>query len=165
TVEAPAELPADALALKSQQRRWAKGSIQTARKVLPGLLRAPLPASVKLEALVHLTANVAYPLLLVLGLLLLPVLIGASLLPPAWVWTLEIVVIALGIVPVTLFLALGQRAARRPRRDLVPDVLLALLLGAGLSLNNARAVAAGLRSRLGDWERTPKRGDARSARG
>src|SRR6267142_5029075 len=53
-VIAPAELPADIEALKSQQRRWAKGSIQTARKLLPELLAAPLPLRVKLEGLLHL---------------------------------------------------------------------------------------------------------------
>src|SRR5947209_926246 len=35
TLVAPAELPGDLEALKSQQRRWARGSIQTARKLLP----------------------------------------------------------------------------------------------------------------------------------
>jgi hypothetical protein len=164
-VETPAELPSDAEALMSQQRRWAKGSIQTARKLLPRLLRSSLDRRIKAEAVIHLTANVAYPLLLALGLLLLPVLLGPSRLPPALVWTLQLAVIAFGIVPVALFLALGQVAARRPARRIVPEVVAALVLGAGLSVNNARAVIEGLRTRLGDWERTPKRGDSRSARG
>ena len=38
SVAAPAELPAQVEALKAQQRRWAKGSIQTARKLLPEVL-------------------------------------------------------------------------------------------------------------------------------
>ena len=164
TIEAPAELPGDVEALKSQQRRWTKGSIQTARKILPALLRGGLSPRVKLEAFVHLTSNVAYPLLLALGLLLLPVLIGASTLPPALVWALQLGVIALGVVPVSLFLALGQRASGRAGSALALDVLAALMLGVGLSLNNARAVFEGMGSRLGDWERTPKRGDSLSAR-
>src|SRR5262245_64779409 len=52
---APAELPSDVEALKSQQRRWAKGSIQTARKILPAIWRSRLPLAVKVEAFVHLT--------------------------------------------------------------------------------------------------------------
>src|SRR5262249_53945039 len=69
-VEAAAELPADMNALKSQQRRWVKGSIQTARKMLPHLWRSTLGLRVKLEATYHLTSNVAYPLMLASALLL-----------------------------------------------------------------------------------------------
>ena len=56
-VVAPAELPVDINALKSQQHRWAKGSIQVARKLLPGLLSGPYPFRVKMEAFFHLGAN------------------------------------------------------------------------------------------------------------
>ena len=159
-VVAPAELPADIEALKSQQRRWAKGSIQTARKLLPALLRAPLPARVKLEGFFHLTGNVAYPLLLALGLLLLPLLLGTAAVRPELVWTLQAVVVLLGVVPVTMFLAAGQRAAGIRGPGLVRDVLAALVLGVGLSVNNARAVLEGLGSTVGGWERTPKAGSS-----
>ena len=161
-VVAPAELPANIEALKSQQRRWAKGSIQTARKLLPQLLAAPLPARVKIEGFFHLTGNVAYPLLLTLGLLLLPLLLGTATSHPELVWTLQAVVVLLGIVPVTLFLAAGQRAAGVRGLRLVRDVLAALVLGVGLSVNNARAVLEGLGSRVGGWERTPKAGSSRT---
>jgi cellulose synthase/poly-beta-1,6-N-acetylglucosamine synthase-like glycosyltransferase len=158
-VEALAELPTDMEALKSQQRRWTKGSIQTARKLLPEVWRAPLPARVKIEALVHLTGNLAYPLLLGLGLLLLPVLLAPTSLPAAAVWAIQAVVVALGVVPVCVFLAVGRRAAGGGLAQVMRDVPSALILGVGLSLNNARAVLEGLGSRVGDWERTPKTGD------
>src|SRR5262245_20682974 len=54
---APAEVPVEMNAFKSQQHRWAKGSIQTCRKLLPDLLRAKIPLGVKAEAFFHLTAN------------------------------------------------------------------------------------------------------------
>ena len=38
-VIAPAEVPVEMNAFKSQQHRWAKGSIQTCRKLLPRILR------------------------------------------------------------------------------------------------------------------------------
>ncbi len=157
-VESPAELPADIEALKSQQRRWAKGSIQTARKLLPGLWRRPLPLGVKLEAWFHLTSNFTYPLLLALALLLLPVLLGTSAASPALVWTLQAGVVLLGVVPVTIFLAAGQRAAGERGPRLWAHVVTALVIGVGLSVNNARAVFEGLGSRIGHWERTPKAG-------
>ena len=52
-------------AFKSQQHRWAKGSIQTCKKLLPrdpGLRAAA--AAIKVEAAFHLTANFAYPLMI-----------------------------------------------------------------------------------------------------
>ena len=158
-VAVPAELPGEMEAFKSQQRRWTKGSIQTARKLLPEVWRRPLPAGVKREAFFHLTSNVAYPLLLVLSLLLLPVMLARSLVPAWAVWTLHAGVLLFGIVPVALFLAAGQRAAGASWRALPRHVAGALVLGVGLSVNNARAVLEGLGSGLGDWERTPKTGD------
>jgi hypothetical protein len=144
-------------ALKSQQRRWVKGSIQTARKILPRLLRAPLPAAVKLEALVHLTNNLADPLLLLLGLLMLPVLTVASRIPPGLAAMMQAGLIVIGVLPVCTFLAAGQ-VARGRRKGLARDVAAALLLGIGLALNNARAAIEGLRGPAGEWERTPKTG-------
>ena len=40
-VVVPAELPRGIRAFKSQQARWAQGAIETARKLLPELLRGP----------------------------------------------------------------------------------------------------------------------------
>jgi cellulose synthase/poly-beta-1,6-N-acetylglucosamine synthase-like glycosyltransferase len=72
-VVSPAELPVEMNAFKSQQFRWAKGSIQVAKKLLPTIWRSKdVPFNVKLEAFFHLTNNFAYPLLLLLSILLLP---------------------------------------------------------------------------------------------
>ena len=151
SIEARAELPADLPALQSQQRRWVRGSIQTARKILPRLLAGSLPARVKLEALVHLTNNLAYPLLL--AQLLQPLLIVSGHLPLALAGWLQASPIVLSV----LFLAAGQ-VARRRTRGLARDVAAAVLLGTGLVVNNARAAIAGLRGPSGVWERTPKTG-------
>ena len=74
-VVAPAEVPVEMNSFKSQQHRWAKGSIQTCKKVLPNLLRADLPLKVKMEAFFHLTANFNYVLMLALSLLMFPAMI------------------------------------------------------------------------------------------
>ena len=158
-IEVPAELPSDVLALKSQQRRWAKGSIQTARKVLPALLRSRLPAPVKLEAVMHLTANVAYPLLLLSGLLLPAVIAVPTSLPPAIGIVLDLSAIVGGVLPVVAFLYAGQAAAGMARSRRARDIMSAVLVGAGLTVNNSLAVIGGLGRRLGDWERTPKTGE------
>ena len=71
-IAAPAELPVEMSAFKSQQFRWAKGSVQVALKLLPTILRSNATFAQKSEAFFHLTNNLAYPLLLVLSILLLP---------------------------------------------------------------------------------------------
>jgi hypothetical protein len=71
-ITAPAELPVEMSAFKSQQFRWAKGSVQVARKLLGTILRSNATFAQKSEAFFHLTNNLAYPLLVVLSLLLLP---------------------------------------------------------------------------------------------
>jgi hypothetical protein len=159
SVVVPAELPADIAALKSQQQRWAKGSVQTARKLLPKLMASSLPARVKWEAYFHLTGNFAYPLLLGLCALLLPVLVGTSTTPARLAAALDAAVILLGVAPVSLFLLVGRIAGGASPWQAVRDTAAALVVGAGLSVNNSRAVFEGLGRRLGDWQRTPKTGE------
>ena len=74
-VVSPSELPEDVSALRAQQYRWAKGTVQSARKLLPRLLRADLTVEQRIEAFFHMTPHFAYPLLVLLSVLLLPALI------------------------------------------------------------------------------------------
>src|SRR5918994_1953579 len=68
----PAELPVEMNAFKSQQHRWAKGSIQTFLKLMPRILQSNQPFHVKAEAFFHLSANFNYPLMCVLSVLMAP---------------------------------------------------------------------------------------------
>ena len=63
-VVAPSELPEDVFAFRAQQYRWAKGTVQTARKLLPSVMRGPMTRDQRIEALFHLTPHFAYPLML-----------------------------------------------------------------------------------------------------
>ena len=74
-VECPAEVPIEMTAFKTQQQRWAKGLIQTSKKILPRVFRSDAPLRVKIEAWYHLTANISYPLMVVLSVLLMPAMI------------------------------------------------------------------------------------------
>ena len=49
--------------------------MQTAIKILPRVLRSNEPAYVKSEAVFHLTANISYPLMVFLSIILLPAMI------------------------------------------------------------------------------------------
>ncbi len=51
-VECPAELPVEMTAFKTQQARWAKGLIQTGKKILPRVLRSDALASHQNRSLV-----------------------------------------------------------------------------------------------------------------
>ena len=74
-IDCPSELPVEMNAFKSQQARWAKGLMQTAKKILPRVLRSDMPAAVKAEAIFHLTANISYPLMVFMSIILLPAMI------------------------------------------------------------------------------------------
>src|SRR5688572_12800955 len=65
-VVTPAELPAEMSAFRAQQYRWAKGTVQTARKLLGRVWSAPLTLHQRLEATFHFLPHVAYPMMVVL---------------------------------------------------------------------------------------------------
>ncbi len=132
-VVVPGELPAEITSFKTQQARWAQGSMQTARKLLPDLLRDGHGWRVKLEAIMHLTSYMPSLLTLAVAVLVFP----AAIVRLQNGWPLLLLAVLL-YVPVIL------------------------ALGIGLSVNNARALLAGL-ARRGEPEfvRTPKRGSAR----
>jgi hypothetical protein len=157
-VVAPAELPVDIRAFKAQQRRWAKGSIQTARKILPTLFRQARPLSIKLEAAAHLTSNAAYVLLIGSILLLGPVLLLPGTMPPALASGLLVLSFLTGMVAVIVFLLVARRAVDGRARGALVRLPRTLLLGVGMSLNNAAAVLEAFLPARGGWERTPKDG-------
>ncbi len=155
-ITAAAELPGLITAFKAQQYRWAKGSIQTARKLFWRVLRSSLPRSVRLEAAVHLLNNSAYLLLAALALLL-PVAVlvrqghgtGAALF-------VDLPLFAFASGSVGVFFLTGEIAlgGRWWRRALVLPLLFAL--GVGMSVNNGGAVLAALLGRESPFLRTPK---------
>ncbi|HUP24136.1 MAG TPA: cellulose synthase family protein [Thermoanaerobaculia bacterium] len=152
---APAELPVEIAALRGQQRRWTRGSVQCLRKLGGALCRAPIPWRIRAEALAHLGANLCYPLMVALTLLLLPAMwvrrdVGFGL---AWL-DLPMLIAATGSL-VAFYLTAAARAgtSRREAAVLLP-VLMAL--GIGMSWHNARAALGGLVRRGGEFERTPK---------
>jgi cellulose synthase/poly-beta-1,6-N-acetylglucosamine synthase-like glycosyltransferase len=158
-VVAPAEVPAEMNSFKSQQYRWAKGSIQTARKLLPAIFRSRLPWTVKAEAFFHLTNNLAYPLLLLLSILLLPNLLMRT--RHSWREVLMIdlplffgTTISLASFYVTSQREIDPQGWRRALRRL-PIVL---GIGIGLCVNQTRAVVEALLGRESEFIRTPKHG-------
>jgi hypothetical protein len=157
-VEAPAELPPDIRAFKGQQRRWARGSLQTARKILPRLFASPAPLVIKLEALGHLTCNVSYPLLVLSLLCLGPALVLPDTMPRWWSLTALSLLFAAGMGGVAVFFLAAQRARGVAPREAWTRLPAALLLGVGMSWTNGRAVVEAFLPGIGGWERTAKEG-------
>ena len=157
-VAAPAELPVEIDAFKNQQYRWARGSIQTARKILPRIWRADLPLGVKLEATFHLTSNLAYLLLLVPCVLILPAMIRLYAADRMEILLLYALFFAFATLAVWVFFAVSQRAIYANWKSRLVLFPLLVSLGIGMAINNAWAVLAGFTRRPGEFVRTPKYG-------
>ena len=162
----PAELPVEMNAFKSQQHRWAKGSIQTCKKVLPLLWRSELPLKIKFEGTVHLTSNFGYLMLLVLCVCFhAPAATSTYQASGGNPWTKLLLVDAplfiAASVSISLFYFCAQRElhAQWWKRLLYLPILMAV--GVGLSVNNARAVLEAVFNHRSEFIRTPKYGVAR----
>ncbi len=154
---APAELPVEMNAFKSQQHRWAKGSIQTFLKLMPLILRSDQPLKVKAEAFFHLSANFNYPLMCVLSVLMAPSMVIRYNM--GWYEML--------LIDVPLFFAATASVANFYmvcQRELYPQTWTERLrylpflmsIGIGLAVNNTKAVIEALLHRPSEFARTPK---------
>ena len=157
-VEVPAELPAALSGFQEQQHRWTKGSIQTARKLLPSILRKDLRGHVKAEAVFHLTNNTAYLLSVLLALLAVPSMLIRYRHDLGWSFTADFFLFAASSGSVLLFYREGQQWAGRAAPPL-RELLAVLPVGVGMSIRNAAAVLEGLVQTGGYFRRTPKEGD------
>ncbi|MGA7883681.1 MAG: glycosyltransferase [Terrimicrobiaceae bacterium] len=153
----PGELPVDINGFKSQQHRWTKGSIQTCKKLLPGIWRSRLPLLIKLEATAHLTANFGYLLLVLLCVLILPQSYATH--GALYAWLIDLPIFFATSVSISLFYIVAQTHLN-PRgwlRELWMFPL-TLALATGMSVNNARGVIEAILNRRSEFSRTPKYG-------
>jgi cellulose synthase/poly-beta-1,6-N-acetylglucosamine synthase-like glycosyltransferase len=154
----PAELPEDMSAFRAQQYRWAKGTVQTARKLLLPVLTSPLRLSVRVEAAFHMLPHIAYPMMVLLTLVLLPALV---FLPATNFQTLLLVDLPLCIGAtgsLATFYSMAEVAQRRSAWHAIKKLPALIALGAGLAPHLSLAVWDGLHSMSGEFVRTPKRG-------
>jgi cellulose synthase/poly-beta-1,6-N-acetylglucosamine synthase-like glycosyltransferase len=153
--QVPSELPVTMAAFRSQQQRWAKGSVQTARKILPRLLKERLPLAVKFEAVAHLIANVYWLLGTVVMLTLYP----------AITWRVGIGLHQVLRVDLPLFLATSGAImsyfaiySLRSGSRRVAQLCLLPALTIGLAPSISLSVLKGMFRSGGEFERTPKFG-------
>jgi cellulose synthase/poly-beta-1,6-N-acetylglucosamine synthase-like glycosyltransferase len=157
-VVTPAELPEDISAFRAQQFRWAKGTVQTARKLLARVARAPLTPMQRVEAFFHLTPHFAYPLMVILSVLLLPALVLMPATDPKTMLMIDLPLVIGTTGSLAGFYAMAELAQGRRTLDALKQLPALLALGAGLAPHLTRAVWEGLHSMSGEFVRTPKKG-------
>ncbi len=154
---APAELPVEMNAFKTQQQRWAKGSVQVCKKLLPRILASNLPWREKVEATFHLTANLAYPLMLLLAALMFPAMVLRYSMGWAEMIVVDVPIFLAATASVCSFYVFSQKeqfpAGWKSKLKYIPAVL---GIGIGISINNAIAVLEGLFGKPSEFTRTPK---------
>ncbi|MEI6613380.1 MAG: cellulose synthase family protein, partial [Chrysiogenales bacterium] len=158
----PAELPVDIVAFKAQQHRWAKGSIQTAKKLLPKIFKAALPLHVKVEAFFHLAANMAYLLMVPLSISILPVVILRRDLNWNQIVIYDVPLFLMATASVSAFYIVSQKELYSDWTSTFKYLPLLMGLGIGLSVNNSFAVLEALRNKESEFVRTPKFGIEKS---
>ncbi|MHC4861744.1 MAG: glycosyltransferase [Planctomycetota bacterium] len=156
-VEVPAEIPADISAFKSQQRRWAKGSIQTAKKLIPKVLRAPLGPLQKLQAMIHLTHYMVHPLMLTIALLAPPLLVHWDGGPAPLPFAMMVVLLGLSACGPSILYMSALRELRTDWKSRVKWLPVLMIVGTGIAVNNTRAVLEAFLGIKSGFVRTPKR--------
>ena len=157
---APAELPSSLRAFKAQQHRWARGGVQTGRKLWSKVWAADLEWRVRREALFHLISNVGYPLTVLLTLLLPLVPVARAFSSVRVPLAVDLLVFVSCVFPLLFaYYAAIRRSGGGDVGRRIRQIPLVVAVGAGICLAQTRAVVLGLVGPVGEFERTPKKGD------
>jgi cellulose synthase/poly-beta-1,6-N-acetylglucosamine synthase-like glycosyltransferase len=156
-VECPSELPIEMTAFKTQQARWAKGLIQTSIKMLPRIFKSDVPRRIKIEAVYHLTANLSYPLMIIMTALLIPAMIVRFYQGWFQMLLIDFPLFTASSASIAVFYLASQREIYPKtwkRTFLYLPFLMAL--GIGLTVTNSKAVMEALFGIKSAFVRTPK---------
>jgi cellulose synthase/poly-beta-1,6-N-acetylglucosamine synthase-like glycosyltransferase len=156
-IECASELPVDMNGFKAQQARWAKGLMQTAKKILPKVFRSNAPWHVKAEAFFHLTANISYPLMVVLSTMLLPAMIVRFYQGWFQMLVIDLPLFLASTLSISSFYLVSQRELHPKtwwRAILYMPFVMAT--GIGISVRNAQAVIEAILGKKSEFARTPK---------
>jgi hypothetical protein len=156
-IECASELPVDMNGFKAQQARWAKGLMQTAKKILPKVFKSNVAWHVKSEAFFHLTANISYPLMVLLSTMLLPAMIVRFY--QGWIQMLviDLPLFLASTCSISSFYLVAQKELHPKtwyRTFLYMPFVMAT--GIGISVRNAQAVIEAIAGKKSEFARTPK---------
>jgi cellulose synthase/poly-beta-1,6-N-acetylglucosamine synthase-like glycosyltransferase len=152
----PAELPVEINSFKSQQCRWAKGAMQTCKKVLVRVLRGNFDTAEKFESWYHLTGNISYPLMVLLSLVLFPALIVRY--NQGWfqLLILDLPLFILAFSSVSTFYITSQKALHKDWCRRIAYLPGLMAVGIGMTLPGTKAVLEGAFGIKSPFVRTPK---------
>lgn len=156
-LDCPSELPVETYSFQVQQSRWAKGLTQVAKKLLPAILRSKIPWRLKLEAFMHLTPNISYPLMIIVSLLMMPVMIVRFYMGWMQMLLLDFPLILASFFSISAFYLLAQRELY-PKQWWKSIFFLPMLLASGvaLTISNSKAVMEAIFGIQSSFARTPK---------
>lgn len=157
-IEVPGEVPAQMSSFRRQQHRWARGSMECARKLLPLVWRSTAKRSIKFQATAHLAAYGVHLLLFLIAMVYpLVVLAIARFESLETLYGIGYLLAVSSLAPAVFFIT-GQRQLNRPIWRQLPSMLAMITFGSGLMVNTARA-ALQIRTRPSpEFERTAKFG-------
>lgn len=151
----PAELPAEINSLRSQQFRWTKGAIETAKKIFPKVWKSDMSAKLKFQSFVHLCSNIAYPFILLCALLQVPILLIKLTGDYDEVFKFMSIFI-FAFVSSFLFYLYSQKDIYTDWQKRIIYFPIFMAGSMGLSVNNTKAVLEGLINKKSEFVRTPK---------
>ncbi len=156
-VECPSELPIEMTAFKTQQARWAKGLIQTSIKILPRVWRSDTPLRNKIESVYHLTANLSYPLMVIMSALLMPAMICRFYQGWFQMLLIDFPLFTASSFSIAVFYVMSQREIHPTTWKKTFYYLPFLMaIGIGLTVTNTKAVMEALLGIKSAFVRTPK---------
>ena len=156
-VECPSELPIEMTAFKTQQARWAKGLIQTSIKILPKIFKANVPRSTKIESVYHLTANLSYPLMVIMSALLIPAMICRFYQGWFQMLLIDVPLFTASTFSIAVFYLMSERELfPKTWKKTFYYLPFLMALGIGLTITNTKAVMEALLGIKSPFVRTPK---------
>lgn len=155
----PAEIPEDMSAFKSQQFRWAKGSIQTAKKLFWDIIKSQSSFFRKVQAFFHLTHYMVHLLMVILAILALPSMYLLDKGPGPMLFTILAVVFFLAVSAPSALYITSQKAVYNDWIKQVIHLPFLVIIGTGIAVSNSRAVLEAILGIESPFIRTPKKGD------
>jgi cellulose synthase/poly-beta-1,6-N-acetylglucosamine synthase-like glycosyltransferase len=156
-VECPSELPIEMTAFKTQQARWAKGLIQTSIKILPKVFRSNTSRRNKIESVYHLTANLSYPLMVVMSALLIPAMICRFYQGWFQMLLIDFPLFTASTFSIVAFYLMSERELfPKTWKRTIFYLPFLMALGIGLTVTNTKAVMEALFGIKSAFVRTPK---------
>jgi cellulose synthase/poly-beta-1,6-N-acetylglucosamine synthase-like glycosyltransferase len=153
----PSEIPSEINSLKSQQFRWTKGAIETAKKMLFRVWGSKIPLSTKIMCTFHLTNNIVFPFILIACLLNMPVILLKNT-GQYDTYFLFMSVFVLAFIASFLFYLYSQKDVYDDWRSRILLFPVFMAGSMGFAVNNTKAVFEALINKKSEFVRTPKYG-------